>query len=123
MRAIAVLFTDVLLASAGATLPSASQGRILMKIDGTEAHIRMPDNAVASGDRVRFLRQQCRGVGKITRCREEPTGEGEIVQVLNARYSVVRILWGVHVDEGDVVERLGSRAPEDVISEGRLARR
>ncbi len=120
MRATAVL---ALLASACATLPSALQGRILMKIDGTEAHIRMPDNTVALGDRVRFLRQQCTGVGKITRCRDESTGEGEIVQVLNARYSVVRIRCGVLFDEGDIVEKLGSRVPEDVMSEGRLASR
>jgi hypothetical protein len=82
-----------------------------MKIDGTEAHIRMADNAVAVGDRVQFLRQRCTGSGKVTRCRDEPIGEAEVVKLLNAHYSVVRARGDVIFNEGDSVERLGRNVP------------
>jgi len=71
----------------------------------------MSDNAVAVGDRVQFLRQRCTGSGKVTRCHDEPTGEAEVVKLLNTHYSVVRARGGVVFDEGDRVERLGRNLP------------
>lgn len=114
---LAILVPLVALLSC-ATLQPTGLGSVVMKIDGTEAHIRMPDNAVAAGDRVQFLRQRCSGTGKLTRCLDEPTGEGEVVQLLNAHYAVVRVRCGVEFDEGDRVARLrprlrgGEDAPE-----------
>jgi len=94
-----------------ATSQPTNRGGVVMKIDGTEAHIRMSDNAVAVGDRVQFLRQRCTGNGKVTRCRDEPTGEAEVVKLLNAHYSVVRVRCGVVFDEGDRVGRLDRNVP------------
>jgi len=94
-----------------ATVQPTNRGGVVMKVDGTEAHIRMSDNAVAVGDRVQFLRQRCTGGGKLTRCHDEATGEGEVVKLLNAHYSVVRVRGGVLFDEGDRVERLSRNAP------------
>ena len=94
-----------------ATSQPTNRGGVVMKIDGTEAHIRMSDNAVAVGDRVQFLRQRCTGSGKVTRCHDEPTGEAEVVKLLNTHYSVVRARGGVVFDEGDRVERLGRNLP------------
>jgi hypothetical protein len=94
-----------------ATVQPTNRGGVVMKIDGTEAHIRMSDNAVAIGDRVQFLRQRCTGGGKLTRCRDEATGDAEVVKLLNAHYSVVRVRGGVVFDDGDRVEKLGRNAP------------
>jgi len=77
-----------------------------MKIDGTESHVRLPDNTASVGDRVQFLRRRCTGTGKLVRCPEQPIGDGQIVQLLNSRYSVVRICCGVPFEEGDAVERV-----------------
>ncbi|SRR6266404_2436127 len=109
MRAAIVMFVAASLSCA--TSQPTNRGDVVMKIDGTEAHIRTSDNAVAVGDRVQFLRQRCTSDGKLTRCRDEPTGEAEVVQLLNAHYSVVRVRCGVVFDEGDRVERLGRNVP------------
>ena len=109
MRAAIVMFVAASLSCA--TAQPKNRGGVVMKIDGTEAHIRMTDNAVSVGDRVQFLRQRCTGSGKVTRCHDEPTGEAEVVKLLNAHYSVVRARGGVVFDEGDRVERLGRNVP------------
>lgn len=105
-----------IIAAGCAAAPSISRGQVLMKIDGTEAHVRLPENTASVGDRVQFLRRQCSGAGKLKRCRDEPTGEGQIVQLLNSRYSVVRVRCGVPFDEGDAVEKVNARSTRHIDS-------
>jgi len=48
MRATIVMFVAASLSCA--TAQPKNRGGVVMKIDGTEAHIRMTDNAVSVGD-------------------------------------------------------------------------
>jgi len=107
MRSFNIVGLAILAAGCAAAL-SISRGQVLMKIDGTEAHVRLPENTASVGDRVQFLRRRCIGTGKLMRCPDEPIGEGQIVQLLNSRYSVVRVRCGVLFDEGDAVEKVAA---------------
>lgn len=88
-----------------------TRGSVVMLVDAREAHVCMGEGEVRPGDAVRLIRHKCvdshldNGLPAPPRCTREVVGGGEVVQVLNEHYSVVRFAPGVVFAEGDTVER------------------
>jgi hypothetical protein len=78
-----------------------------MKLSGTEAHVGMGAKDVSVGDHVELYRHACTGTGKPSErsCKRQEVGHGEVVQILNDDYSLVRFDSGVSFSEGDTVEK------------------
>lgn len=84
-----------------------------MKVGENEAHVGMGKIDVSVGDHVELYRNVCTGSASSGReggggdrtCRKEPTGHGEVTQVLNEDYSVVKFPSGTKFAEGDTLEK------------------
>ena len=77
------------------------RGSVAMKISPNEAHVCLGKGEVKAGDKVTISKNEC--VPKQS-CRLVKVGEGEVVEVLNDHYSVVKAE-GVPLEEGYVVEK------------------
>jgi len=95
---------------------AAMRGSIVMKVSDTDAHVCMGVGEVAAGDRVRLYRNICTNPKGATAkvdllapggiCTREKVTDGEVAQVLNEHYSVVRFASGTAFREGDTVEKV-----------------
>lgn len=83
------------------------RGSVAMKINEREAHVCMNQNEVKVGDKVTLYRNQCSAKGKSGDgvCQKQKLGQGEVTQILNDHYSLVRFQEGVKFDEGSFVEK------------------
>ena len=104
MRAGPACLIAFAVAGCAAATPGV-RGQVMMKIDSATSHLRMPENSVRVGDQLRFMRKRCNGSGKLIHCDDSLVGEGTIAELLNSRYSVVRV-GNAEVEEGDAVEDL-----------------
>jgi hypothetical protein len=89
---------------------NAMRGSVAMKTSEDEAHVCLGDNEVKAGDKVSLFKNVCTGKGgKATEgggvCEKKYLGDGEITQLLNQHYSVMKVAKGVTFDEGTIVER------------------
>ena len=88
---------------------NAMRGSVAMKTSEDEAHVCLGDNEVKAGDKVSLFKNVCTAKGKATEgngaCEKRFLGEGEITQLLNQHYSVMKVAKGVTFDEGTIVEK------------------
>ena len=80
------------------------RGSVVMKIDETEAHVCLGKDEVKVGDSVHLFHNDCTG-GKASQCRRVAIADGQVVQLLNEHYSLVRFPAGTAFAEGDTIER------------------
>lgn len=78
---------------------SAMRGTVAMKLDSDKAHVCLGKGEVKAGDKVVISKNEC---APKRSCRIVPVGEGEVVELLNDHYSVVKAP-GVAFEEGYMV--------------------
>lgn len=78
-----------------------------MKLSGNEAHVGIGSKEVTVGDHVELYRNQCQGGGErsASRCKKISLGHGEVTEILNEDYTVVRFSEGTQFSEGDMIEK------------------
>ncbi len=110
---IVICITAILLTFA-ACASGTKRGSVVMKISENEAHVGMGQNDVNVGDHIELYRNVCTGSsrgkdggGGERACKKEPAGHGEVTQVLNEDYSVVKFPDGTRFGEGDTLEKHG----------------
>lgn len=86
------------------------RGSVVMRVNATDAHVCLGNDEVRIGDRVDLVHHVCEPLGgkaalASERCKPQLAGAGEVVEVLNTHYSVVRFPAGVTFSEGDTVEK------------------
>jgi len=87
------------------------RGSVVMKINDDEAHVGIGKNEVAPGDHLQLFNNVCTGGGGGKErtgdrvCRKVPHGHGEVVQVINDDYSIVKFPPGTKFAEGDTLEK------------------
>lgn len=87
---------------------SMMRGSVAMKISDNEAHVCLGNDEVKVGDKVDLIRNQCVNSGKRgdgNSCKMITLGEGEVTEVLNEHYSVVKVNPGVKFEEGTLVQK------------------
>lgn len=86
---------------------TSMRGSVAMKINEREAHVCMNHDEVKVGDKVTLYRNHCSAKGKSSDgfCQKQKLGTGEVTQILNDHYSLVRFQEGVKFDEGSFVEK------------------
>ena len=99
---------------------SMMRGTVAMKMDKDEAHVCLGDNAVKSGDKVGFFKNNCKrvpgsggggagergGGGSEVECNLLKLGEGTVSKTLNSHYSLVKTDGSFSFDEGTLVEKI-----------------
>jgi hypothetical protein len=89
------------------------RGVVAMKISDEEAHVVLGSHEVKPGDQISLYQNKCRrplggvhqGVHNDPVCEKVKIGGGEVLQVINENYSVIRVSPGVKFEEGTVVEK------------------
>ena len=81
-----------------------------MKASEDEAHVCLGNNEVKTGDKVNLFKNICTSKGRAADgggagCEKRFLGEGEVSQILNQHYSVVKVAKGVPFEEGTIVEK------------------
>lgn len=79
---------------------SNMRGSVAMKTAPGEAHVCLGNGEVAVGDKVAIFQNVCQG----KTCTKTKVGEGQVTEILNDHYSVVKAS-GVSLEEGYIVER------------------
>ena len=103
------------LLSLALTLPACAgghasmRGSVVMKMNATDAHVCLGEGEVQVGDKVDLIHHVCEPLsGKSAaseRCKPQLVSTGQVVEVLNSHYSLVRFPSGVTLNEGDTVEK------------------
>jgi hypothetical protein len=94
----------------GCAAHTSMRGSVVMKVSDTDAHVCLGDREVNVGEPVRLYRNVCtdkaqaKEAGLPAHCRKEAIAKGEVTQLLNEHYSVVRFPAGTAFSEGDTVE-------------------
>ena len=94
-----------------ASTAGVRRGVIVMKTSSNEAHASLGSDEVEVGDHVDLYKNNCpppfapRGGQGPRKCTKEGKGHGEIIEVINENYSVVRFSDEVQFKEGDVLEK------------------
>ena len=106
VRVLAISAAMISLAACSTT----HRGSVVMKISDNEAHVGMGEGEVSTGDHVQLYHNICTGrVGKngdgTRSCKKESSGHGEVTQVINSDYSVVKFPAGTTFSEGDTLEK------------------
>ena len=108
MKLVSVIFAVALAGCATTNSHDTMRGSVVMKINASDAHVCLGQGEVAAGDQVTLFHNVCTTGDKVTpleRCHREAVGKGQVVEVLNSHYSVVRFPAGTTFQEGDTVER------------------
>lgn len=105
-----VIGASILTLSACST--GVKRGSVVMKVSDEEAHVGIGKNEVKPGDHLQLYNNVCTGGGGKDRagdriCRKVSQGHGEVVEVLNDDYSVVKFPPGTKFTEGDTLEKHG----------------
>jgi hypothetical protein len=77
-------------------------GAVSMKVTDKIIHISMGKNQVKEGDQVAFFTNTCPpGIkhGADAPCSKEKVAVGKVVEVLNDKYSIVKVANGAKIDE------------------------
>lgn len=101
------------LVGAGCATHSTMRGSVVMRVNNSDAHVCLGEGEVAVGDTVNLIHHDCATKGTEKpwvgaagdRCRRQVVGTGQVVEVLNSHYSVVRFKGGVAFAEGDTIEK------------------
>ena len=80
------------------------RGSVVMKTSDTEAHVCLGKDEVHVGDHVHLFHNDCSQASKPIQCKRVAIGDGEVEQVLNDHYSLVRFPAGTAFAEGDTIE-------------------
>jgi hypothetical protein len=105
-----ILITAALVSLASCAAHTSMRGSVVMKVSDTDAHVCLGDHEVNVGEPVRLYRNICtdkaqtKDAGLPAHCRKEAIAKGEVTQLLNEHYSVVRFPAGTNFAEGDTVE-------------------
>lgn len=94
-----VLAAFAAIALTSACAHSAMRGSVAMKTAPGEAHVCLGKGEVAVGDKVVIFKNHCQG----KTCVKTKVGEGQVIEILNDHYSVVKAD-GVAIEEGYIVE-------------------
>lgn len=92
---------------------SIQRGVVAMKISDQEAHVGIGADELAVGDHVELYHNECQSYplgekGRSARsCKKVPYGHGEVIELLNKDYSVVKFPAGTKFSEGDTIEKHG----------------
>lgn len=97
----------------GCASHSTMRGSVVMRVSPSDAHVCLGEGEVAVGDTVNLIHHDCAAKGNDKpwvgsageRCRRQVVGTGQVVEVLNSHYSVVRFKPGVTFAEGDTIEK------------------
>ncbi len=84
------------------------RGVVAMKLNDKEAHVGVGSKEVSVGDHVELYRNICTGTGgKVDNrtCSKKSFGHGEITNILNDDYAVVKFPDGTDFAEGDTIEK------------------
>ena len=87
------------------------RGSVVMKLNDSEAHVAMGQKELNVGDHIQLYHNVCTGTGggragtSNRTCKKEFTGHGEVTQLLNDDYSVVKFPQGTSFSEGDTIEK------------------
>ena len=108
---LAFLVSTVLLFSSSCA--HTHRATIAMKVNESEAHVGLGSGEVKKGDSIALYKNKCvrplggihQGVHNDPVCEKVKVGEGRIIEVLNAQFSVAQIAPGAEFDEGTVVEK------------------
>jgi hypothetical protein len=83
------------------------RGVVAMKVDEQNAHVGMGGGELKVGDHVELFKNVCsvrgRHSGRV--CEKVASGHGEVLEILNEDYSVIRFPAETHFAEGDTVEK------------------
>jgi hypothetical protein len=87
------------------------KGNVVMKVNDQEGYVWLNENEAKVGDKVALFKSDCStsGTSRITSadaiCRRVRIGDGEITQLINDHYSVIKTNPNVSVQEGMIVEK------------------
>jgi hypothetical protein len=84
---------------------SMMRGSVVMKTSDTEAHVCLGRGEVAVGDHVHLFHNDCSTGSKPGQCRRVLVADGEVEQLFDDHYSMVRFPAGTAFVEGDTIER------------------
>jgi hypothetical protein len=89
------------------------RGSVAMKINDQEGHVSLGRSEVEVGDRVALYDNECSSSSHTTYssvyeppCKKVKLGEGQITQVLNENYSVLKADAGTILKEGTIAEKI-----------------
>ena len=102
MRSMFVVFGFVAVAGCSHAM---MRGSVVMKASDTDAHVCLGRGEIAVGDHVHLLHNDCSRASKLIQCQRVPVADGEVVQLFNDHYSLVRFPAGTAFAEGDTIER------------------
>ena len=99
----------LVLGLAGCATGGIKRGHVVMKMSEDEAHVALGAGEVQVGDHVELYHHQCAPIGAIKtgirECKKVEAGHGNVTQVLNPDYSIVKFPQGTKFAEGDTVEK------------------
>ena len=81
------------------------RGSVVMKTSDTEAHVCLGKGEVSVGDHVHLFHNDCTSGSKPIQCQRVPVADGEVEQIFDDHYSLVRFPSGTAFAEGDTIER------------------
>lgn len=103
----------IIIALTGCASGGVKRGQVVMKTSGDEAHVGFGSTDVNVGDHVELYHNECTretvgkngGGGGTRSCTKVGTGHGEVTQIINGDYSLVKFAPGTKFTEGDTVEK------------------
>lgn len=110
-RAWKAVYGAIVVANFLSACATTHRGSVVMKVNDTEAHVGMGQKELNVGDHIQLYHNACTGVGggrsgmNNRICKKEFTGHGEVTQLLNDDYSVVKFPQGISFSEGDTIEK------------------
>lgn len=109
MKAVYFLFSSLVILAGCAT--TVHRGVVAMKVGEEEAHVGIGSDELAVGDHVELYHNECQSspVGErarsVSKCKKVSYGHGEVTEIINNDYSVVKFPSGTKFTEGDTVEK------------------
>lgn len=112
MKIKKLILVTVIFGLATGCATGVKRGVVAMKVSDTEAHVGIGQDELNVGDHVELYHNVCSGSGPgrsgsgaDRSCKKDPTGHGEVTQILNQDYSVVKFPSGTKFSEGDMIEK------------------
>lgn len=83
------------------------RGVVAMKVNSDEAHVGIGSREVSVGDHVELYRNICKATHATgpQGCQKKSFGHGEVTELLNEDYAVVKFPAGTDFKEGDTIEK------------------
>jgi hypothetical protein len=107
-----ILAASSILALAGCATGGPKRGQVVMRTSDSEAHVALGSGEVKVGDHVELYHNECtragggeKGSGGPRSCKKISTGHGEVTELFDADYSLVKFPEGTKFAEGDTIEK------------------